>query len=346
MGLLIAYLLLALLVSFLCSILEAVILSVTPSFVAIEEQKSAARAAKLKALKSDIDKPLSAILSLNTIAHTIGATGVGAQAQVIFENDAIGYVSAGMTFLILVFSEIIPKTIGASYWKKLVPFTVKSLEIMLIVMYPFILLSKVITKIMGTNKEEEPLSREDFTALTVIGKEQGVLDDNESEMMKNLLALKEVRVEDIMTPRTVVVAVQQDLSILELADKKDIITFSRIPVYEKDLDTFTGYIVKSELFKLLLEKQFDKKLFEIRRDILVVDQTMVVPDLFAKLIDKREHIAMVVGEFGEVVGLITMEDILETLIGLEIVDESDTVVDMQKLAKQLWKNRKNKGIKI
>lgn len=346
MGLLIAYLLLALLVSFLCSILEAVILSVTPSFVAIEEQKSATRAAKLKALKSDIDKPLSAILSLNTIAHTIGATGVGAQAQVIFDNDAIAYVSAGMTFLILVFSEIIPKTIGASYWKRLVPFTIKTLEIMLIVMYPFILLSKVITKVMGTNKEEEPLSREDFTALTVIGKEQGVLDDNESEMMKNLLALKDVRVEDIMTPRTVVVAVQQDLSILELADKKDIITFSRIPVYEKDLDTFTGYIVKSGLFKLLLEKQFDKKLFEIRRDILVVEQTMVVPDLFAKLIDKREHIAMVVGEFGEVVGLITMEDILETLIGLEIVDESDTVVDMQKLAKQLWKNRKNKGIKI
>ncbi len=349
MGLLIAFFVLSIFFSFLCSILEAVLLSITPSYVSIKEQEGSSIADELKELKEDIDRPLSAILTLNTIAHTVGAIGVGAAASKIWADNTVdifglplsyeAIVATLMTLAILIFSEIIPKTIGANNWKSLTPFTVRALKFLGFVLMPFVWISQLITKTFKKEKNKSVLSRADFFAMTEIAKKEGVFREGESRIMQNLLRFEKIRVKDVMTPRTVFVASPQGVSIEEFYNKNENLRFSRIPIYEGTTDNITGYFLKDEFLLSMIKKHGDQPLSSIRRDIIITKDTTPIPQIFNQLMEKREHLALAIDEFGGTVGLVTMEDIIETLLGMEILDEIDNVADMQSYARKKWEDR-------
>ncbi|MCG8374799.1 MAG: hemolysin family protein [Balneolales bacterium] len=338
MGLLIFYLVLAIAVSFLCSILEAVILSVTPSFIALKEQEDPKGGALLRNLKEDIDRPLSSILTLNTIAHTVGAAGVGAQAQVVFGNAYVSLTSAVLTLVILIFSEIIPKTLGATYWKSMAAFAAGTTRILIWLTYPFVKLSEGITRWLGKSEKEPSLSREEFSAMADQGVQEGVFEEGESNVFKNLITFSSLKVEDIMTPRIVVVKHQQDKTIQEILSEKEL-QVSRMPLFGTSEEDITGYILKIDLYSNLAKGNGDKKLKEIKREVLIVPEKSSVKVLLDRLLETQEHIAVVVDEYGGLAGVVTMEDVIETLLGIEIVDEIDAIEDMQKLAREKWRHR-------
>ena len=340
MFLLFLYLGIAILVSFLCSILEAVLLSVTPSYV--QSLKDAGKEAlhdKLSALKENIDKPLAAILSFNTIAHTVGAAGVGAQAALVFGDEYLGIVSAVLTLLILIFSEIIPKTIGASYWRSLSGFTAKTLGVLIWLMYPLVLLSKGITYLISGKEKKASISRAEVSAMADIGHREGVFIEMESKMLKNMIKFRNINVEDIMTPRTVMVMAQEDQRIDELYGRPDFKKFSRIPTYKTNRDDITGFVHKNDVLTQMAEDNHSLPLSEIRRDIRVVSKELRLPFILDKFLEGKEHIALATDKFGSISGLVTMEDVMETVLGMEIMDEYDSVEDMQKYARNKWKKR-------
>jgi CBS domain containing-hemolysin-like protein len=339
MGLLLLYVALALGVSFLCSIMEAVLLSVTPSYVAALEREDDPIGERLHKMKEDIDRPLSAILSLNTIAHTVGAAGAGAQAAVVFGEAYTGVIAAVLTLLILVFSEIIPKTLGAVYWRTLAPFVVRLLVPTIFSMWPLVKLSQGLTYLLSQDEDEAAFSREEFTAMAELGEEEGVFEEKESRILRNLFRFNSLRVKDVMTPRTVVFDLHEDQTIGDVVEEHDEFRFSRIPVYDDDPDDVTGYVLKDEMLLRAAQEEHDVLLEDIAREILVVRETLPLPDLLERLLDRLEHIALVVDEYGGVAGVVTMEDVVETLLGLEIVDEADSVEDMQALARQQWFKR-------
>jgi CBS domain containing-hemolysin-like protein len=332
--------------SFLCSILEAVLLSVTPTFINIKKQEGKSYAATLEQLKKDVDKPLIAILTVNTIAHTVGAILVGVQSEKAFGtgNNMVGIVSAVMTFLILVLSEIIPKTIGATYWKQLANFTAKAL---LVLIFPLkwtgiLWLLQITTKLIGKDSHISILSREDFSAMTDLATEEGVFDKDESKVIKNLLNFKSVLARDIMTPRVVVNSANESMTVEDYFSKNKTSPFSRVPIYNNNPDNITGYIIKEDILKEIAEDNHSIKLAELKRKILIVNSTIAIPLLFQKFIEEKEHIAIIVDEFGSFNGIVTMEDVIETLLGLEIMDEQDKHDDMQQLARDKWKERAKK----
>lgn len=341
--------------SFLCSILEAVLLSVTPTFLNVKKQEGKDYAIVLESLKKDVDKPLIAILTLNTIAHTVGAMMVGIEAEKlpykweILGINTVGIVSAIMTFLILLVSEIIPKTIGAKYWKSLANFASKALKIMI---FPLkwtgiLWLLQLTTKLIGGTGHGSVLSRESFVAMTEIAHKEGVVQENESKIIRNLLNFKKINAKDVMTPRRVMKIEDETMSIGEFFQKNTNLRFSRIPVYSGDPDNISGLVLKDEIFKEMALDNKSKKLSDIKRDIIVIDRDLPIPSLFEKLVENRNHMALVVDEYGSVSGLATMEDVIETLLGLEIMDESDNVSDLQLMARKSWESRAKKlGIPV
>ena len=351
MGLLIFFFLLSICFSFLCSVWEAVLLSITPSFVEVKYKEGTRAGKLLKSFKADIDRPLAAILTLNTIAHTVGAMGVGSQAGKIFgeQHMAIAginlpfsieaFVGAVMTLAILILSEIIPKTIGANSWQQLSTFTVNSLNIIIYLLFPLVWVSQFITKKLKKDKEKSVLSRADFYAMAEIGEKEGIFRSNESKIIYNLLRLNTIRAKDIMTPRTVVKAANQGQSIQEFYENNKHLQFSRIPVFAESKDHINGFVLKDEILSNIINENGAAPLQEIMREILIVNEQVALPDLFNNLIEKREHIALVVDEFGGMSGIVTMEDVIETLLGLEIVDEQDNIEDMQMLARKNWEKR-------
>ncbi len=350
MILLFAYLFLALLVSFLCSIMEAVLLSTPISFLIVKDDEGSTWAKGFIDLKTNVDKPLSAILSLNTVAHTIGAAGVGAQATAVFGEVYFGLVSAVLTVLILVLSEIIPKTIGAIYWKRLSKVSSKIMKGMIVVSYPLVVMSAFITKLISKNSPEQTTSREEIAVLANIGADEGIFSTKEHKIIQNILQLKNVKAKEIMTPRVVVDLADEeeyltDYFMREQEEKKEdgqSLKFSRIPVYSKDEEDITGYVFRQDVYEKLAEDKFELRLKDIRQEIIVVPNTIVIFTLWEKLLEKSEHIALIVDEYGGLDGVVTMEDIIETLLGLEIVDEKDTITDMQKYAKEKWEKEKEK----
>lgn len=342
MTLLFFYLFLALFVSFICSIMEAVLLSVPHSYLVVNQQKGNDWAGSMLKLKSKINKPLSAILSLNTVAHTVGAAGVGAQAIKVFGDAYFGIVSAILTILILVLTEIIPKTIGALYWRNLVKVSAAVIRIMIIISYPLVVVSAMITKAISRNKIEHTTSREEISALASIGAEEGVFTEKEYKIIQNMLRLKNVRVTEIMTPRVVVALADEKQLLSDFLKNKDYLKFSRIPVYAENEDNITGYVFRQAVFEKLAEDQHEMRLLDLKREIVFVPESIVLFNVWEKLLEKKEHIAVVVDEYGGVDGIITMEDIIETLLGFEIVDEKDTITDMQQYARERWKSRQEK----
>ena len=344
MTLLIIYALVSIFFSFLCSILEAVLLSVTPTFVNLKKKEGKLYAKALEMMKKDVDKPLIAILTLNTVAHTVGAILVGVQAEKTFGsgNNIVGIVSAVMTVLILVLSEIIPKTIGATYWNKLAGFSTRVLNILIFVFKwtGVIWALQLFTRIFGKSAHGESiLSREDFHAMTDIAHEEGVFEESESIVIKNLLNFKKILVKDVMTPRTVLKLAPEDQNIKDFFEQNKDLRFSRVPIYKNKSDNITGYILKDDIFREVAEGKIEQNLIDLKRTILVVDRNIAIPNLFEKFVQEKEHVALVVDDYGSVSGLVTMEDVIETLLGLEIMDESDTDSDMQELARKNWEKR-------
>ncbi len=340
MALLLFYLTLALVVSFICSIVEAVILSVSTPFIKIKEMEGKASAKYLKNLKSKIDRPLSAILTINTIAHTIGAAGVGAQAVAVFGDVYFGVISAILTILILFFSEIIPKTIGAVFWRKLALPSAIIISGMIYISYPLVIISEFITKIISKNNKPHTMSREEIVALAQLGTKEGVLKESESKIINNLIKLKTINLRAIMTPRTVVVSAPEEISLGEFIKQKKYLQYSRIPVYSGNIDNVTGYILNSDVLEKLAEDKIEQKLKDLKRPILIFYENFSILKLFEELLLKKEHIALIIDEHGGMQGLATMEDIIETILGLEIMDEKDIEVDMQEFARKKWEIRK------
>ncbi|WP_188457604.1 CNNM domain-containing protein [Psychroflexus planctonicus] len=341
MGLLILYLSLVLIVSFICSIMESVLLSLPASYLTSQLENGIKSAELMLIQKENIDKPLSAILSLNTIAHTVGAAGVGAQATILFGDVYFGLVSAILTILILVVTEIIPKTLGANYAKELMGISASIINAMIFITYPIVLTSSFLTKVLSRKDNEPTTSREEVSALANIGTDEGIFEDNENKIIQNLIRLKDIKVSEVMTPRVVVITASEDMTLQEFMDNKEFLHFSRIPIFKENKDNITGYILRSMVFEKLAEDQFEVKLKDIKRNILTFPETVTLFQAWEEMLSKREHLSLIIDEYGGMDGITTLEDIIESLLGFEIVDEKDKVDDMQKYAIKKWRERQN-----
>lgn len=342
MILLFFYLSLAIIVSFLCSIMEAVLLSTSMSYLRLKENNGSKSAKLFIKLKQNIDRPLSAILSLNTVAHTIGAAGVGAQATKVFGEIYFGLVSVILTILILFISEIIPKTIGARYWRELAKISAYSIRLTIYMTYPLVIISTFITRIVSRKKTSQTISREEISVLANIGAEEGIFGEKENKIIQNIIRLKNIRVSEILTPRVVVTVADENMVLRDFLKNKEYLHFSRIPVFSKNSDNITGYIFRQTVFEKLAEESGNLKLLDLRRDIVVVPETTPLFKVWEILLEKKEHIALIIDEYGGMDGIVTMEDIIETLLGFEIIDEKDTISDMQQYARERWKMKQSK----
>ncbi len=336
----------SILFSFLCSMWEAVLLSISPSYMQVKLNEGSKVGTILKDFKDNIDRPLAAILTVNTIAHTVGAIGVGQEATKIWGEQhpwVTGIVvPVAMTAAILILSEIIPKTIGANNWRLFAPFTVRTLHVVIKVTYPIIWVCQLITGMFNANKKSNVFSRTDFLALAQIGSQEGALNEAESKMIHNLLHLRQYKVKEVMTPRTVAVSESQNMTARQFYEKQNELAFSRILLKEgTGSGNIVGYLLKDEVLEHLIEEDHDKELRHFKRDIISVQGDCSIFELFNEFIQKREHIALVVDEYGGMVGVVTMEDIVETLLGTEIVDETDQIIDMREMAKKKWQRQQN-----
>ncbi|MCP4718905.1 MAG: HlyC/CorC family transporter [Desulfobacteraceae bacterium] len=344
--LLIVYILLALVFSFLCSIAESVLLSITPSYIQGQKENRPKYAALLKRLKQDnVDRSLAAILTLNTIAHTVGAIGAGAKATVVFGNAWFGLFSAVMTLLILFISEIVPKTIGVIYWAKLVYPISFFVNTLIVILYPIVWISERLTKFISHGKDIHIFSRDEFIAMAQVGVETGQIHSKESRIIRNLFRFESLKVADIMTPRVVISALAEDMNIIDSLKQVTHTPFSRLPLYRTHPDDITGFVRKDDILIFTAQKRGDEKLKALKREILAVPYSVSLTALLEQLLTDRQHIAIVVNEHGGTDGLVTLEDLIETLMGMEIMDETDDVEDMRALARKQWLERaKTMGI--
>jgi CBS domain containing-hemolysin-like protein len=331
--LLILFVVLAIGVSFLCSILEAVLLSITPSFVEAAEEDRPKLAQKLRRLRTDIERPLAAILSLNTIAHTVGATGAGAQAAMVFDDAGVGIFSALLTLGILVLSEIIPKTLGATYWRPLAPFAVRVLPWLIIAQLPLVWMSQWITRLLTRGKIEAEVSRDEITALATAGQRLGVVEEDETRVVANLFRLPEIATKEVMTPRTVIEHVRAEATIAEVLAERDVFTHSRLPVTGETIDDVRGFALTRDLLLAAARGKGEQTVQTFSREIPRVSEGTDLDTLLDSLMDRDAHIALVEDDYGGTAGLVTMEDVLETLLGTEIMDEHDKAADLRKVAR-------------
>ena len=339
MALLLFFLLGAMAISFLCSILEATLMSTPISYITMREEEGYKPATRFKEYKQDSSRPIAAILSLNTIANTIGAAGVGRQATIIFGSEWFGLVSALMTILILVFSEIIPKTIGTTRWKSLMGFATRAIRVLIFVMYPLVLLIELLTNLITPKEVESAVSREEVSAMANVAEEEGDLEEDENTIIQNLISMDEVKAFDVMTPRVVCEIAPESMTLKAFYKNKRYRHHSRIPVYADNDEYITGYILRMEALQLMAEDKFDLTLGDIRRDVATFDEDTPLDQIWDEMLTKDEQIAIIINEYGSFQGILTLEDVIETLLGSEIVDENDTVRDMQQLARDKWKKR-------
>jgi CBS domain containing-hemolysin-like protein len=345
-SLLILFFCVAIVTSFLCSLWEAVLLSISPAYARLAAEQGKATGHHLQAFKNNIDRPLAAILTLNTIAHTVGAIGVGQQATIIWAdaNPLITglVVPAVMTLAVLLLSEIVPKTIGANQWQRLAPFTVLSLRVIIALLYPLVWACQFITRRMNHGDSASVLTRSEFLALAEIGEKDGVFAAGETSIIQNLLRFRDVTARNVMTPRLVVkTAVEEDTVDDFLRRNADMpLQFSRIPLHRRDNhEDMTGYVLRNEILECKTRGAGDTHLATLKRPLRAVEESSPLPELFDWFVANRDHIALVMDDYGGMSGIVTMEDVIETLLGLEIVDELDSVTDMQVLARRNWERR-------
>ena len=330
-------------ISFLCSILESILLSTNVSYISVLENNNPSAGKLLKKLKTDIDKSIASILILNTFANTLGATAIGIQAQSVFNNDStlVLFVTIALTFMILFFAEIIPKTIGAIYWKQLAPYAVRFIEFFIFITYPIILLTLFLTKKISKNKDDT-ITREEILHTTLLSEEDGIINDMESDIIENTLSLKEVKIKDILTPRSVVFSVQKDTLIQDLLDDSRTFKFSRVPVYSDSIDHIVGMVLTKKLFKHAI-KNPSVTIESIMVAVDSINENIPVSKALSSFTKVKGHMLIVTDGYDQTEGIVTLEDCIETLLGLEIMDELDTTEDMRKLASsQMKAKRKEK----
>ncbi|MCW8109230.1 hemolysin family protein [Alteromonas ponticola] len=346
MLLLLIYVLIALGFSFLCSIAEAVILSVSSAYVSVMEAEGKTSGKLLRKLTDNINNPLSAILTLNTIAHTMGAAGAGAQAAVVFGDAYLGLISAILTFLILVFSEIIPKTLGATYWRALAPATAYFLKYLTIILHPFVVMSRWMTKSFKEDSPLRGLSRNEMQAMAEVSSQEGQLANHEAAFLQSLLTLHEFTVRDAMTHRTQMFSVNESMLVSEFFHKHSDIEYSRIPVYaDNDNEDITGYVMRTDLLLAKARGNEEKPLSTYLKKMVTVLNTMPLSSTFDHFLQKRRHMLLVVDEYGGLEGIITLEDLLERLLGVDILDEKDNAVSMRRYARMLAKRKESMMLK-
>lgn len=339
MALLLIFLLGAMSISFLCSILEATLMSTPISYITMREEEGYAPATRMKEYKQDPSKPIAAILALNTIANTIGAAGVGRQATILFGSHWFGLVSAITTILILVFSEIIPKTIGTSHWKSLMGFCTKTIRGLIIVLYPIVVCVEWIQKIFTPSSQDTSISREEVGAMADVAEESGELDEDENEIIQNLINIDEITAGEAMTPRVVAAIAPESMKIKTFYKDRRFLHHSRIPVYADNDEYITGYILRMDALQLMAEDKYDTTLGDIRRKVESFTEDTPIEKVWDKMLESKGQIAIIINEYGSFQGILTMEDVIETILGDEIVDERDVVIDMQQLAREKWKKR-------
>ncbi|GIL16420.1 MAG: hypothetical protein BroJett040_01710 [Oligoflexia bacterium] len=320
--------------------LEATFLSITGAYVSLQARDNPRTGKLMERQKEMIDRPISAILTLNTISHTAGAAAVGALVHQYYGSDYVTVVSVIFTLCILILSEIIPKKIGATYWRVLAPFTTYTIQFIILVLYPIVLLSEVVGKAFKSSDEPE-ITREEVIATAEIGVDEGTLHSKESTIIKNLLMLNNMFVSDIMTPRSVIFALDASMTVEEVFDKYKPIRFSRIPVFEGNLDNIIGMTMRYKIHETLSSDNHDVTIKQITTSINSVQERMTVAAVIDYFVKKKEHMALAVDEYGVVTGLVTLEDAVETLLGVEIVDELDHVSDMRQYALEQWQLRKS-----
>ena len=342
MALLLIFLLGTLVISFLCSILESVLMSTPLSFITMKKEQGYRLADKFLDYKTDTEKPLAAILSLNTIANTIGAAGVGRQASILFGSTGFGIISAITTLLILFFAEIVPKTIGTSYFKNLMGFTTRMISFLIVIMYPLVLLVGLIGRKLSKDEDEASVSREEVTAMANIGVEEGVIDSDENKVIQNIMKLDNVQAYEAMTPRIVVMTAQENMTLKNFYKNDQYLHYSRIPVYGDSPEYITGYILLSDALEGLADDEFDKRLKELKRPISYFKEEESLSTVWEELLKKREQMALIIDEYGCFQGIVTLEDIIETILGLEIIDENDQAIDMQQFARERWERRQKR----
>ena len=342
MDLLILFFVLSVGVSFLCSVLESVLLSINMSFVAVLEKERPSVGKLLRNQKENISKSIASVLILNTIANTLGAAAVGAQASKIFGNDAVVYVSVILTFAILFLSEIIPKTIGAIYWKTLAPLTAQFIRIFVWITYPIILTTLFVTNKISEGKDDvNSLTKEELLESMLQSEDEGVIDEQESDVIENILNLDNIKVREILTPRSVVFALGEGMSVKEALKQEEIFKFSRFPVYNGSIEEVTGIVLTKDILRQAL-KDDSVDVGSLKEDIFIINENIPVSKALDLFILKKYHMFLVTDSYDQTEGIITLEDCVETILGVEIVDESDTIEDMRELAKRKMKLKREK----
>jgi len=342
---LLLYLFIAILVSFWCSILESSLLSSTLTYITIREKEGDKAAALLKQFKTAPERPLSAILSLNTIANTIGAAGVGQQATMVFGSVWFGLASAIMTLLILIFGEIFPKTCGTAYWKNIMGFTARSIQLMIWIMYPIVLLMEFISRILPKSADAA-ISREEVVALATVGEEEGVIEEDENKIIRNVMRLDDVKAYDVMTPSVVAATAPESMTLKQYYEDERYDHYSRIPVYADKPEFITGYILRGDALENLTEDKFTMTLGEIKRPLPFFNEEKTIGDIFDQMLKQKEQIGVVIDDYGCFRGILTLEDVIETIFGLEIIDENDEIADLQAYARDRWNKRQKKFVKL
>ena len=338
MGLLILYLLLTMGISFLCSLLESVLMSTPLSYISMREEEGDKNASLFLKFKTEPERPLSAILSLNTIANTLGAAAVGHQATTISGSAFFGIISAVMTLLILVFSEIFPKSIGTSNWKNLL-WLAQVMQVLVWILYPIVWCIEKLSRSFSDEGADTSISREEVSAMANIGEEEGVIDKSENKVIQNIFKLDQIKAYDVMTPRVVAAIAPESMTLRQFYKKEELSHYSRIPVYSDSQEFITGYVLRYDVLESLAEDDFDARLKSIKRQIAAFHEETSVGDIWESLLKTKDQIALIIDDYGCFQGIITLEDIIETILGMEIIDESDTVTDMQQFARERWKKR-------
>jgi len=340
LDLLILYFSLAVVVSFVCSVLESVLLSVNMPYISVLEKETPKAARLLKEHKTNISKSIASILILNTVANTVGAAAVGAQAEHLYGSNALFYVSAVLTFAILFIGEIIPKTIGATYWKELAPLAAYLIRLFIWITYPIILVTLFVTTRINKDKDTFSLTREELLESALQSEDEGVLDEQESDVIENILKLDTIKIHEILTPRTVIFALDGNRTIKDIVDNEPaIFKFSRVPVYDGSIENITGIVLTKKIFKQALEDD-SVTLHSIQKDIYKINENIPVSMALDLFIKKKDHMFLVLDSYDQTEGIVTLEDCVETILGVEIVDESDSHADMREVAKHKMKMKR------